>query len=206
MVGPVALILDGPEGDDGKNGQTPLDPDEKAGLIPRHIDTKGALNDWEQENILQATKWLRRAKVQEVLSEGFCRDLHRRMFNKTWNWAGTFRTSDKNIGCDWTLVAVKLNQLLGNAKYWVETETFAPDETAARFHHALVWIHPFPHGNGRHSRMMADALLKQLGQKSFSWGGAGNRVSAGEMRARYLAALRAADRNEFTALLAFVRS
>ena len=101
---------------------------------------------------------------------------------------------------------VKLNQLFGNAKYWVETETFAPDETAARFHHALVWIHPFPHGNGRHSRMMADALLKQLGQKSFSWGDGGNMFSASEMRARYLAALRAADKNDFAELLAFVRS
>ena len=191
---------------DEQDGQTPLDPDEKAGLIPRHIDTKGALNDWEQENILQATKWLRRAKVPDVLSESFCRELHRRMFNKTWKWAGTFRMSDKNIGCDWTLLAAKLNQLLGNAKYWVENETFPPDELAARFHHALVWMHPFPDGNGRHSRMMADALLKQLGQKAFSWGGGGNLVSANEVRARYLAGLRAADKNEFTDLLAFVRS
>lgn len=191
---------------DEQDGQTPLDPDEKAGLIPRHIETKGQLNDWEQENILLATKWLRRAKVPEVLTEGFCRDLHRRMFNKTWKWAGTFRTSDKNIGCDWTLVSVKLNQLLGNAKYWAEHETFPPDELAARFHHALVWIHPFPNGNGRHSRMMADALLKQLGRQAFSWGGGGSMVSANEVRARYLAALRAADKNDFTGLLAFVRS
>lgn len=113
---------------DEQDGQTPLDPDEKAGLIPRHIDTKVALNDWEQENILQATKWLRRAKVPDVLSESFCRELHRRMFNKTWRWAGTFRMSNKNIGCDWPLDAVKLNQLLGNAKYWVKNETFPPDE------------------------------------------------------------------------------
>ena len=152
------------------------------------------------------TRWFRRAKVPEVLSEGFCRDLHRRMFDKTWKWAGTFRTSDKNIGCDWTLVAVKLNQLFGNARYWVETETFPPNESAARFHHALVWIHPFPNGNGRHSRMMADALLKQLGQKAFSGGGGGNLLSASEVRARYLAALRAADKNDFAELLAFVRS
>jgi|688.fasta_scaffold173198_2 Fic-DOC domain mobile mystery protein B len=191
---------------DEQDGQTPLDPDEKAGLIPRHIETKGQLNDWEQENILQATKWLRRAKVPEVLSESFCRELHRRMFNKTWKWAGTFRMSDKNIGCDWPLVAVKLNQLLGNAIYWVENETFPPDELSARFHHALVSIHPFPNGNGRHSRMMADALLKQLGQKAFSWGGGRNLVSANEVRARYFAALRAADKNDFTELLAFVRS
>ncbi|HEY5580359.1 MAG TPA: mobile mystery protein B [Rhodoferax sp.] len=191
---------------DEQDGQTPLDPDEKAGLIPGHIETKGALNDWEQENILQATKWLRRAKIPEVLSEGFCRDLHRRMFNKTWKWAGTFRKSDKNIGCDWTLVSVKLSQLLVNTKYGVDNETFPPDELAMRFHHALVWIHPFPNGNGRHSRMMADALLKRLGRPAFSWGGRENLVSANEVRARYLAALRAADKNDFTDLLAFVRS
>ena len=191
---------------DEQDGQTPLDPDEMAGLIPRHIETKGALNDWEQENILQAIKWLRRAKVRSVLTEGFCRDLHKRMFNKTWKWAGTFRKSDKNIGCDWTLIAVKLNQLFGNVQFWIENETLPTDELAARFHHALVWIHPFPNGNGRHSRMMADTLLKQLGQKAFSWGGGGNLVSANEVRTRYLAALRAADKNEFTQLLAFVRS
>ena len=191
---------------DEQDGQTPLDPDETAGLIPRHIETIGALNDWEQENILLATKWLRRAKISEVLSEDFCRDLHRRMFDKTWKWAGTFRKSDKNIGCDWPSIAVKLNQLLGNAKYWVDNKTFQPDELAARFHHALVWIHPFPNGNGRHSRMMADALLKQLGQKAFSWGGGGNLVSASDVRARYLAALRAADKGDFSELLAFVRS
>jgi len=199
----MALDLDTP---DAQDGQTPLDPDEKTGLIPRHIETKGALNDWEQENILQATKWLRRAKAPTVLSEGFCRDLHRRMFNQTWKWAGTFRKSDKNIGCDWTLVAVKLNQLLGNAQYWVDNGTFPPDELAARFHHALVWIHPFPNGNGRHARMMADALLKQLGRPAFSWGSGANLVSASAVRARYLAALRAADKNDFADLVAFVRS
>ena len=196
----MAVVLEEQE------GQTPLDPNETAGLIPAHIETKGALNDWEQENIMLATKWLRRARIPEVLSEGFCRDLHRKMFDKTWKWAGTFRTSDKNIGCDWTLVAAKLNHLLGNAKYWIDNETFPPDELAVRFHHALVWIHPFPNGNGRHSRMMADALLKQLGQKPFSWGSGGNLVSASEVRARYLAALRCADKNDFTKLLAFVRS
>ena len=191
---------------DEQDGQTPLDPDETAGLIPRHIETKGALNDWEQENILQTTQWLRRAKIPDVLTEGFCRDLHRRMFNKTWRWAGTFRKSDKNIGCDWALIAVKLNQLFGNAQYWVENDTFTPDELAARFHHALVWIHPFPNGNGRHARMMADALLKQLGQPVFSWGSSANLVSANAVRARYLAALRAADQGDFAELLAFVRS
>lgn len=199
----MALDLDS---HDEQDGQTPLTPDEKEGLIPAFIETKGALNDWEQENILQAAKWLRTTKSPVVLSEGFCRELHRRMFNKTWTWAGKFRQSDKNIGYDWTLIAVSLHQLLGNVQYWVENETFPPDELAARFHHSLVWIHPFPNGNGRHSRMMADALLKQLGQRAFSWGAGANLVSANEVRAQYLAALRAADKKDFTQLLAFVRS
>src|SRR5690606_3771885 len=89
-------------GDRPQDGQTPLDPDEKAGLIPEHLATKGDLNDWEQENILRAVRWLKRVRAPHVLSEGFCRELHRQMFGKTWAWAGTFRKSDKNIGCDWT--------------------------------------------------------------------------------------------------------
>jgi Fic-DOC domain mobile mystery protein B len=191
---------------DEQDGQTPLDLNETAGLIPTHIETMGALNEWEQESILLAAKWLRRAKISEVLTEGFCRDLHRKMFGKTWRWAGTFRSSDKNIGCAWPLISVKLSELFANVAYWVDNKTFNPDELATRFHHGLVWIHPFPNGNGRHSRMMADALLKQVGQPAFSWGGGANMVSANAVRLQYLSALRAADKNDFVDLLAFVRS
>ncbi|MDO8456509.1 MAG: mobile mystery protein B [Burkholderiaceae bacterium] len=191
---------------DEQDGQTPLDPDEKAGLIPRHIDTQGALNDWEQENILAASLWLRKVKVSEVLEEDFCRQLHKRMFGKTWKWAGTFRTSDKNIGCDWRHVGTRLHQVLENTKYWAEKGVFAPDESVTRFHHALVLIHPFPNGNGRHSRLMADRLLLQLGQQPFSWGSGGDLVGKSETRASYLAALRSADKGDFGPLLGFVRT
>lgn len=191
---------------DEQDGQTPLDPDEKAGLIPDHLATKGELNDWEQENILLAVRWLKRVRSPDVLSEGFCRDLHKRMLGKTWAWAGTFRKSDKNIGCDWAQVGVKLAQLFGNTRWWVENNTFPPDEIAARFHRELVWIHPFPNGNGRHSRMMADALLRSMGQPPFTWGAGGHLVGANEVRAQYLAALRAADQGDYPLLLAFVRS
>lgn len=78
---------------DEQDGQPPLDPDEKAGLIPEHLATKGDLNDWEQENILRAVRWLKRARVADVLSEGFCRTLHAKMFGLTWSWAGTFRNA-----------------------------------------------------------------------------------------------------------------
>lgn len=191
---------------DEQNGQTPLDPDEKAGLIPAHLATQDDLNDWEQENILRAVRWLKRVKAPQVLSERFCRELHEQMYGKTWAWAGTFRKSDKNIGGDWTQVAVQLKNLFDNTRWWVDNATFSPDEIAARFHRDLVWIHPFPNGNGRHSRMMADALLRSLGQTAFTWGNGGSLVAANEIRARYLAALRVADQGDYSLLLAFARS
>jgi Fic-DOC domain mobile mystery protein B len=191
---------------DEQDGQTPLDPDEIAGLKATHLGTKGELNDWEQVNILAAVTWLGRVRQPDVLSEAFCRTLHKKMFDKTWSWAGTFRRSDKNIGCDWTQVSVRLRNLFDNVRYWVEHETFPPDEIAARFHRDLVWIHPFPNGNGRHSRMMADALLRSMNEQPFTWGGGGTLVEAGNARAVYLAALRAADQGDYSLLLIFVRS
>jgi len=187
-------------------GQTPLDPDEMAGLIPNHLLTKDELNDWEQENILRAVRWVKRGRSHNVLSERFCRTLHSRMFDLTWAWAGTFRKSDKNIGCDWRQVSTRLAQLFGNVSWWIEHDTYTLDEIAARFHRDLVWIHPFPNGNGRHARMMADALLRRMDQQPFSWGDGGNLVSANDTRKRYLNALRLADQGDYQALLSFVRS
>lgn len=187
-------------------GQTPLDADEVAQLIPRHITTQGALNEWEQVNILQAQRWLMRARITQVLTEDFCRTLHRRMFNRTWRWAGTFRQSDKNIGCNWTQVSMQLRQLLDNTQYWLEEGVFPVDEAAARFHHQLVLVHGFPNGNGRHSRLMTDRLLRQCKVNPFTWGGGQNLVDGGEARQQYLTSLHAADAGDIAQLLAFVRS
>lgn len=189
-----------------QDGQTPLDPDELAGLIPGHLITKGELNEWEQENILRAVRWMRTQRKVDVLSEVFCRNLHKKMFDQTWSWAGTFRKSDKNIGCDWTQVSVKLRNLFENTRWWIDNGTFQTDEIAARFHRELVWIHPFPNGNGRHSRMMADALLLSLKREPFSWGDGGTLVNADKTRSDYLTSLRAADNGDYSLLLGFVRS
>ena len=73
-----------------------------------------------------------------------------------------------------------------------------------RLHHRLTQIHPFPNGNGRHARMMADLLIERLGGKPFSWGG-GSLADRGSLRTRYIDALQAAD-GRIGPLLAFVRS
>lgn len=189
-------------------GQTPLDPDEAAQLIPTHLSTQADLDEWEQTNILQARVWLDRQlrRKPAVLTEAFCRDLHRRMFGATWRWAGRFRNSDKNIGCSWHQVPTRLHQLLDNTSYQLGLEPTPPlDGIAVRFHHALVLVHPFPNGNGRHARLMTDALLRWHGVAPFSWGGR-DLVTAGHARKNYIDALRAADLGDFEPLLAFVRS
>ena len=187
------------------NDATPLTPEERDGLIPSHVALRGELNELEQQNILAASVWAFGRK-RDPFSEAFALGLHKRMFDQVWRWAGQFRTSDKNIGVDHRTAQVRLRQALDDARYWVDQNTYSHDEIAVRFHHALVFIHPFPNGNGRWSRLMADLLIVSLGGKRFSWGGAQTLRSADETRRAYIAALRAADNHDFEPLIAFARS
>lgn len=184
-------------------GATPLDADELTSLIPGHITTQGELNEWEQLNIVQGEEWARKQR-KEILNETFVRQLHKQMFGETWRWAGEFRKSDKNIGVDWLKIGVELKKLLDDVRYQIEHGSFPADEIAVRFHHRLVAIHPFPNGNGRHARLMADLLAERLGQPRFSWGSR-NLINASDTRRNYIAALQAADARDYAPLLAFAR-
>lgn len=190
------------DGDD--DAATPITPDERAQLIPTWITTRADLNAAEAENIDAADRWAF-SRRRDVLDAEFLKRLHRRMLGDVWKWAGTLRTTERNIGIAPYRIEVELRQLLDDGRYWLEGETFSPDEAAVRFHHRLVAIHPFPNGNGRHSRIAADLLLIQMGQERFSWGRNGL-VNASATRAEYIAALKAADAHEIGLLLAFARS
>ena len=190
----------GPDDDVG----TPLSVEEREGLIPSYITLRGELNEAEQANILEAEDWAF-ARNRDVLGEGFMNNLHKRMYGNVWRWAGQYRTSGKNIGVDAYRIPTELRQLLDDCRYWIGHDTYEPDEIAARFHHKLVWIHPYPNGNGRHARLAADLLLKSLGRPRFSWGG-DNLIGASELRARYITALQAADNHDLGPLQEFVRS
>jgi len=189
------------------DGNTPLFPDERAELIP-DLTTKEELNEWERQNILEAAAWAfdpRNLKRQDPFSETYVRALHRRMFDQTWKWAGVYRTTEKNIGISHYQIRDALPALLGDVRYWVEHRTFEPDELAVRFHHRLVWIHPFANGNGRHARLMADVVAQRLHRPVFTWGRA-DIGKAGDFRRSYIEALRAADKHDLGPLLAFARS
>jgi Fic-DOC domain mobile mystery protein B len=183
---------------------TPLTPDEMLDLIPSHIAYRSELNAVEQGNIMRGQAWAL-SRRRDLLTEKFMKDLHRQMLGDVWRWAGKFRTSERNIGIAHWEIAVALRILLDDTRAWIEYKTYSPDEIAVRFHHRLVQIHPFPNGNGRHSRLMADLLVVQLGGERFSWG-RGSLSDAGFVRARYIQALKASDNHDIGPLLAFARS
>jgi Fic-DOC domain mobile mystery protein B len=186
------------------DGTTPLDEDEAAGLIP-DLHTRGELNAWELGNILKAEEWAFGGRRGEILSIDFAKELHRRMLDETWIWAGEFRRSDKSIGVYWATITAALRDLLGDTKHWISNGTYPADEILARFHHRLVSIHPFPNGNGRHARLMADVLASTTGWEPPTWG-RGHLGAAGHARTSYLAALKQADKGNIAALMAFIRS
>jgi Fic-DOC domain mobile mystery protein B len=186
-------------------GATPLDPDEMAGLKFKHVTTRGELDELEQANIEQGLMWLSRQRDNGVLTVAFAVKLHRRLFGDIWNWSGTFRRTEKNIGIDPLHIRTRLHELMDDARYWAEHKTYTPLEAAARLHHRMVFIHPFPNGNGRHARIMADAMLTRVyGAPPVDWAGGHDLQRMNVRRQDYIAALRAADKGEFGALLGFV--
>jgi Fic-DOC domain mobile mystery protein B len=192
--------------DDLPAGATPLDPDEADGLIPQHISTRGELDAWEQVNIAEGRAWLRKRRANaSVLTMKVVHELHRQMFSDTWRWAGRFRQTLKNIGAPPESITEHTQNLIADTRFWIQNHTYSPDEIACRFHHRLVAIHPFPNGNGRHARLLTEALLEEMQIAPFTWG-SGSLDDKGDVRDRYIRALRAADMGDYAPLLAFVRS
>ena len=191
-----------------ENGQTPIDGEEMDDLLLPTISTRGELDEFEQANIEQAIEWTMKISISmdEVLSIGFIKELHKRMFSEVWGWAGSFRRSNKNIGVDKYQIELELTKLMDDCKFWIENNTFSEDEIVIRFKHRLVKIHPFPNGNGRHSRLCADILIsKGLKNELFTWGSK-NITDQGETRTEYLNAIFAADKENIIPLLKFART
>ncbi len=173
-----------------------------------NLATRAELNEWERDNIILAEKWCFSPRVLakfNPVEEADLRELHRRMFDKTWKWAGLYRKTEKTIGSPVIQINNAMSAFLGDADYWIKQKEFAPDELAVRFHHRLVQIHPFPNGNGRHSRLLADILAVQLGRVRFPWGRS-NLQPPGEARTRYISAIKQADNGDLKPLMEFARS
>jgi Fic-DOC domain mobile mystery protein B len=184
---------------------TPLTPEERDDLIPTHITSREELNRLEQQNIAAADVWASSRK-HYIFRERFLKSLHRRMFNWVWRWAGTFRKTERNLGVEAYTIETELRKAVDDAHYWVENKSYPSDELAVRLHHRLVSVHPFPNGNGRWSRLVADTLIEQLGGTRFTWGGGADLRAAGKARDTYITALKAADDHDLEPLIKFARS
>ena len=174
---------------------TPLSEEERAALIPS-LSTRAELNQLERLNINDARVWAMRKSVMrrpDLVSDGFARELHRRMFNQVWSWAGRYRTTEKTLGWEVHRLAEGVRNLCDDAQAWLEHSTYPLPEAAVRLHHRLVLIHPWPNGNGRHARLMADIVVAANGGKELTWGAGQDLAAAGEVRRRYIAAVRQAD-------------
>lgn len=194
-------------------GQTPLTVEQQAGLL-LPITTRESLNAAEAEAILAARSWAmvraRPVPSGRILDERWLRQLHRRMLGPVWQWAGTYRRVDVSIGSvPWPHVPTAMREAIDDCAFWVAQRAVNEmplDEVAVRVHHRLVCVHPFPNGNGRWSRLVADLIVRAERGAPLTWGaGADLRATSGT-RAAYMAALRAADHGDVRDLVAFARS
>lgn len=184
--------------------ETELGPEEKLGLIP-NLSTRAELNRAEEINIHSARVWAlgsRTLKRTDLLSDGFGRELHRRMFRHVWRWAGVYRTTEKNLGWEAHRLAEGVRNIYDDAQTWVQYRTFSLKEIAVRLHHRLVVVHPWSNGNGRHARLMADIVIGAHREPELTWG-AGSLMRMSELRRQYVAALRSADEGDYRALIEF---
>jgi Fic-DOC domain mobile mystery protein B len=198
------------DGDDDSN--TPLTEDAARGLIPSWVATRGDLNDIEAENVAAGILWLDKTHIPiaDQLTAHFVSKLHQRLFGDVWKWAGKYRTVNLNIGVDWHAITTEIKQLVDDFAYRLDglrrpTSGTELDAECVEYHYRLVTVHPFPNGNGRHSRVSADALCMALGQDPFSWG-QGSIGEASQTRSAYLQALRKADDGDLEPLVRFARS
>jgi len=189
-------------------GQTKLSEEEKEGLIPAYITTNAELNYFDQTNISEALLWLisQKPTTENIIEVSFIIRLHKKMYGDTWKWAGSFRTTNKNIGISWTKIPLELKKLMDDAHFWVNNKVYEPAEIAIRVKHRIVSIHCFPNGNGRHSRILADTIIqKGFGLPKFTWG-ADAYTNQTSLRKAYINALREADTGSIASLLAFAVS
>ena len=188
-------------------GATPLDPEAAAGLLPG-LTTQSELNEFEATNILKARRWAMGSRSRlrrEYPTDYGLRELHRRMFDLTWKWAGTYRTTGTNIGVAAFQIGEQVRNLCANVRAQVECQAYPWPELAVRFHRDLVWIHPFENGNGRHARLAADLLLIYHRQRPLTWGQS-VLVADDDTRQEYLSGLREADVGSYARLLRFAQS
>ena len=191
---------------DQPEGATPLD--DISGLLRDDVTTRGQLDEAESLNIVSAVEWLERGRFPDVFTVKFYRQLHSRMYNDVWSWAGMLRSETgarPNIGVPPESVPQELGRVAKEYHgEWESRDNESLLPLIARYHHALVSVHPFDNGNGRWSRLACDALVEHvMKEPPIVWAtDTLNRVS--DERAAYIAALKNADKGNVGPLIDYL--
>lgn len=187
--------------------ETPLTEEEARELIPS-LSTRAELNLAERTNILKARRWAMHPRTlarEDLITDAFGRELHRRMFDQIWTWAGTYRKTERNLGWSVPRLTEGVYHAFADARAWLWHGTYSLHESAVRLHHRLVCVHPWPNGNGRHARLMADVLVRSRGGDELTWGAGARPADPHRLRRRYIECLRRADEGDVAPLLRFAR-
>ena len=189
-------------------GLSPITERERSRLIPS-LSTREQLEEIERIGIHAARVWAMRAAVlerEDILTELFSRELHRRMFAGIWRGAGRYRTDAEDAGWEPERIPEGLRMVLDDAEGWIRFSTYPLHEVAVRLHHRIRCVRPWADGNGNHARLLADIVVASQGEEPLTWG---MRTQAGEApraRDRYREATRSADMGDLAPLLEFARS
>lgn len=184
-------------------GATPID--DISELKIENINTLNELNKAEMRNILCALRKHLMSRVEHPhkwFNFSNLISIHKDMFSDVWEWAGQFRRTQTSIGIQSYLISTELKKLCDDAKFWYTGNSLSLLEQAARIHHRLVWIHPFPNGNGRFARLVSDMYLKGCRGKHPNW--PTNLQENAVERKKYISTLKAADEGNFEPLIAYL--
>jgi len=190
-------------------GATP--GDDTSGLIQRQLTDRSARNAAELDAISRAyNKHIYRARRKragtEWLTDELIRRVHFDMFGEIWEWAGKYRTDSVNIGVEFHLIPEQIKLLCGDFNYWNSGKgAMPPLEIAARLQNRLTRIHPFINGNGRHARLIIDIFFHSVKHPLPQWPQIQLMSEGDQVRSRYIEAMKAADKEDYRELMAFMK-
>ena len=179
-------------------GETPIDP---SGLKDRSVTTRKELCRVEAENIRKAHVKYLVAPPSDKLApfdlDWMCK-LHREMFGDVWRWAGQFRQENLNLGVVWQQVGQQVYDLTQRLRQWEANDPLV--DQVVFLHHRAVQIHPFPNGNGRWARLLAN-IWQYAHQGGLTFWPEETIGDAKEsVRTSYLRAIREADAGNYSLL------
>lgn len=185
-------------------GATPIE--DAGGLKLAWVKSRDQLNEVEAENILKVTKhFSQRRFPTKWFDEKNLKKFHFEMFSSVWNWAGVYYQGPlRNIGIKWMQIPIQMRELCENVRFWLLNKTDLTFlEQSARIHFRLAQIHPFPNGNGRHTRYVSDLYLHSLFGQKPNWPEQ-IFVSDGNLRTEYIQSLKSADRGDYSDLIRLI--